>query len=66
MGVTHYSHYKFVTVSLLKRLRNDRFTSESNRHLDPEVTENTRWAAGASTFRKLWMFHGFSRRRRWA
>jgi hypothetical protein len=44
MAVT-YSRYKFVTVSLPKRLRNGRFTSETavlrfqkrNRHMDPEV-----------------------------
>jgi hypothetical protein len=42
-----YSRYKFETVSLLKRLSNGRFASETavrrfqnqkrNRHLDPEV-----------------------------
>jgi hypothetical protein len=43
--VTLYSSYKFVTVSLLKRLHNGRFNSETavrrfqkrNGHLDPEV-----------------------------
>jgi hypothetical protein len=44
MAATH-GHYKFVTISILKWLRNGRFTSETavrrfqslNRHLDPEV-----------------------------
>jgi hypothetical protein len=44
MAVT-YNRYKFVTVSLLKRLRNGRFASENaaqrfqkrNGHLDPEA-----------------------------
>jgi hypothetical protein len=42
---------KFVTVSLPKRFRNGRFTSETsvrrfqklNRHLDPEAQKKTRW-----------------------
>jgi hypothetical protein len=50
MAVT-YGRYKFVTVSLLKRFRNGRFTSETavrrfqklNRHLDPEVLKKIRW-----------------------
>jgi hypothetical protein len=50
MAVT-YNRYKFVTVSLLKRLRNGRFTSETavrqfqkrNGHLDPKVINKTRW-----------------------
>jgi hypothetical protein len=41
MAVT-YGRYKFVTVSLPKRFRNGRFTSELNRHLDPEVVKNIR------------------------
>jgi hypothetical protein len=44
MAVTH-NRYKFVTVSLLERLRGGRFTSKTavrrfqtrNRHLDPGV-----------------------------
>jgi hypothetical protein len=39
--------YKFVTVSLLKRLRNGLPASETaakrNGHLDPEVVLNTHW-----------------------
>ena len=45
MTVT-YSRYKFITVSLLKRLRNGRFASEAavrNGYLDPEVVKNIRW-----------------------
>jgi hypothetical protein len=46
-----YNRYKFVTVSLPKRFRNGRFTSETavrrfqnfNGHLDPEVVKNIRW-----------------------
>jgi hypothetical protein len=36
MNVAH-SRYKFVTVSLPKRFRNGRFTSETAARLDPEV-----------------------------
>ena len=49
MAVT-YSRYKFITISVLERLRDDRFTSETavrrfqkqkrNGHLDPEVFKN--------------------------
>jgi hypothetical protein len=46
-----YNRYKFVTVSLPKRFRNDRFTSETaarrfqkrNYHLDSEVAKKIRW-----------------------
>ena len=55
MAVT-YNRYKFVTVSLPKRLRNGRFNSETavrrfqkrNRHLDPEALLKIRWAIGTS------------------
>jgi hypothetical protein len=50
MTVT-YSLYKFLAVSLPKRFRNGRFTSETavrrfqkrNRHLDPEALKKIRW-----------------------
>jgi hypothetical protein len=50
MAVTH-GRYKFVTVSLPKRLRNGRFNSEAavrrfqkrNGHLNPEALKKTRW-----------------------
>jgi hypothetical protein len=50
MAVT-YNRYEFVTVSLLKRLRNGRFTSKTavrrfqkrNGNLDPEVVKKIRW-----------------------
>ena len=32
-----HSRYNFLTISLLKRSRNGRFTSEKNGHLDPEL-----------------------------
>jgi hypothetical protein len=53
MAVT-YNRYKFVTVSLLKRLRNGRFASKTavrrfqnqkrNGYLDPEVVLKIRWS----------------------
>jgi hypothetical protein len=50
MAVT-YSRYEFLTVSILKRFRNGRFTSQTplrrfkkwNRHLNPEVLKKIRW-----------------------
>jgi hypothetical protein len=49
MAVTYYSRYKFVTASIMKRLRNGRFNCETavrrfqnqkrNGYLDPEVVK---------------------------
>jgi hypothetical protein len=69
MAVT-YGRYKFLTVSLPKRLHNGRFTSETavrrfqklNRNLDPEVIKKK----SVETSRKLSIYNSFSRRRRWA
>jgi hypothetical protein len=44
MAVTRaYGRYKFVTVSIPKRSRNGRFTSEVTWVLDPEVVKKIRW-----------------------
>jgi hypothetical protein len=66
MAVTCNRH-KFVTVSILIRLHNGRFTSETaaqrfqkrSGHLDPEVVYNTRWKFYS-------LYNSFSRRGRWA
>jgi hypothetical protein len=67
MAVT-YSRYKFVTVSIPKRFRNDRFTSEtavavSELKPPPESRSGLKNPLGLLESPR---YNGFSRRRRWA